>query len=304
MQVGARVAQAAADLDPVRPRAEREVEDQQVERAGGEGVERGAAVRGLHHVVAVGDERLGHDGAQLVVVLHQQKVAHLGRGGRGGTGLEHLHSRSTIGTRDAGRAPCHDEPQPQPNANPTCRPAGGNTRLRCGSAERPTLAACTTRDSPASPSSSRATTRRTTSTRPSARRRRRPATPRTTSRSSSWTTAAATAPVAWPPPAPPTIGHVRVLAHEREPRLRRGAAHRDRRRPVRLGPPHRRRPAVRPRASSREFVAPAADLDLARRLPPRAHGPAAAAPERLRVEPARRPRLRTSTSATSTARSS
>ena len=56
VQVGAREAQAPADLDAVRAGAEPEVEDQQVERAGGERVERGRR-RPPRRRVAVGDER-------------------------------------------------------------------------------------------------------------------------------------------------------------------------------------------------------------------------------------------------------
>ncbi len=104
-------------------------------------------------------------------------------------------------------------------------------------------------------------TRRTTSTRPSARRRRRPATPRTTSRSSSWTTAAATAPGAWPPPAPPTTTTSASSLHAENRGY--GAA-------LRTGIAAARCDWILLTDADlqfdlgelREFVAPAADLDL------------------------------------------
>ena len=86
---------------------------------------------------------------------------------------------------------------------------------------------------------------------------------------------------------PPATRRVRVVVHDQQPRLRRGAALGHRGRAPAVGAADRRRPAVRPRRSSRTSCRFAADHDLivgdriVRCDPPRA------GVDRARLEPAR-----------------
>ena len=96
---------------------------------------------------------------------------------------------------------------------------------------------------------------------------------------------------------------VRVVVHPTEPRLRRRAALRDRRRAPAVGPADRRRPAARPRRAG--VVRPAGARPRPdRRLPDRAPRPVRADRRRGAVEPARRRGSSICRSATSTAPSS
>jgi hypothetical protein len=68
----ARTAQAPADLDAVGPGPEADVEQDEIERLGGERVQRGAAVRRLDDDMAVAGQRADHHLAQVRVVLDDE----------------------------------------------------------------------------------------------------------------------------------------------------------------------------------------------------------------------------------------
>ena len=208
-------------------------------------------------------------------------------------GRKNASGGSARGGEDRSRAttdaPRHDEPQRQPNASPTSRPASGNADFRSGSARGPDAAlmpdARLTSLSVVLPCHDEEGTSPTAVREAGAAARARPS----STRSSSSTTAAPTR-----PPRSPRLRrrdpHVRVLVHDAQPRLRRGPS--DRIAAARcLDPPHGRRPPVRPRRARglRRAGAPTTTCSWAIASCAWTRPPAA---QRVRVEPARRPRVR------------